>query len=208
MAKPLNERIAAARSGNGVRTSDLEALIAEVETERDAAIAAAAQAHADSLNFELTEAARDEAAELAQKAGRNATALSAAIDDLTRRLAARMESDQSKARAAERDAILAERDALAGRLAQRWPEIEREVVELLSAIKANDARMQAALIHEASAEAVARGCAGNFMVGPQAMRRLGAVLRNPGFSSLLLVFSMVSLASLAFIADSSYIFSI
>lgn len=41
---------------------------------------------------------------------------------------------------------------------------------------------------------------------PQALRRLGAVLRNPGFSSLLLVFSMVSLASLAFIADSSYIY--
>ncbi|HOV86574.1 MAG TPA: multidrug effflux MFS transporter [Syntrophobacteraceae bacterium] len=41
---------------------------------------------------------------------------------------------------------------------------------------------------------------------PQALCRLGAVLRNPGFSSLLLVFSMVSLASLAFIADSSYIY--
>ncbi len=40
----------------------------------------------------------------------------------------------------------------------------------------------------------------------QSMGRLAAVLRNPGFTSLLLVFSMVSLASLAFIADSSYIY--
>lgn len=41
---------------------------------------------------------------------------------------------------------------------------------------------------------------------PQALRRLAVVLRNPGFSSLLLVFSLISLASLAFIADSSYIY--
>jgi len=40
----------------------------------------------------------------------------------------------------------------------------------------------------------------------QSMRRLGVVLRNPGFTSLLLVFSLVSLASLAFIADSAYIY--
>lgn len=36
--------------------------------------------------------------------------------------------------------------------------------------------------------------------------RLGVVLKNPGFFSLLIVFSLVSTASLAFIADSSYIF--
>ncbi|MBP2132216.1 DHA1 family bicyclomycin/chloramphenicol resistance-like MFS transporter [Methanomicrobium sp. W14] len=36
--------------------------------------------------------------------------------------------------------------------------------------------------------------------------RLAVVLKNPGFTSLLLVFSLVSTASLAFIADSSYIF--
>ncbi|ADN35774.1 major facilitator superfamily MFS_1 [Methanolacinia petrolearia DSM 11571] len=36
--------------------------------------------------------------------------------------------------------------------------------------------------------------------------RLGTVLKNPGFTSLLIVFSLVSTASLAFITDSSYIF--
>jgi DHA1 family bicyclomycin/chloramphenicol resistance-like MFS transporter len=40
----------------------------------------------------------------------------------------------------------------------------------------------------------------------QSVRRLGTVLKNPGFTSLLIVFSLVSLASLAFIADSSYIY--
>lgn len=36
--------------------------------------------------------------------------------------------------------------------------------------------------------------------------RLGRVLKNPGFTSLLIIFSLVSTASLAFIADSAYIF--
>ena len=40
----------------------------------------------------------------------------------------------------------------------------------------------------------------------RSFRRLGTVLRNPGFAALLLVFSLVSTASLAFIADSSYIY--
>jgi len=40
----------------------------------------------------------------------------------------------------------------------------------------------------------------------QSFRRLGTVLINPGFAALLIVFSLVSTASLAFIADSSYIY--
>jgi MFS transporter, DHA1 family, multidrug resistance protein len=40
----------------------------------------------------------------------------------------------------------------------------------------------------------------------QSMRRLGTVLKNPGFTSLLIVFSLVGTATLAFIADSSYIY--
>lgn len=41
---------------------------------------------------------------------------------------------------------------------------------------------------------------------PQSLRRLGIVLGNPGFAPLLFVFSLVSMASLAFIADSAYIY--
>ncbi|MDK2989657.1 MAG: transporter, family, multidrug resistance protein [Methanoculleus sp.] len=40
----------------------------------------------------------------------------------------------------------------------------------------------------------------------QSVRRLGAVLKSPGFASLLIVFSLVSTASLAFVSASSYIY--
>jgi len=40
----------------------------------------------------------------------------------------------------------------------------------------------------------------------QVICRLGTVLRNPGFTSLLIVFSLVSISTLAFIASSSYIY--
>lgn len=40
----------------------------------------------------------------------------------------------------------------------------------------------------------------------QAMSRLVTTIKNPGFSSLLIVFSMLSVSSMAFIASSSYIY--
>lgn len=40
----------------------------------------------------------------------------------------------------------------------------------------------------------------------QSMKRLGTVIKNPGFSSLLLVFSLLSVSTMAFIASSSYIY--
>lgn len=40
----------------------------------------------------------------------------------------------------------------------------------------------------------------------QSVRRLGVVLKNPGFTLLLIVFSLVSAASLAFVSASSYIY--
>ena len=40
----------------------------------------------------------------------------------------------------------------------------------------------------------------------QSVSRLGVVLKNPGFTSLLIVFSLVSTASLAFVSASSYIY--
>jgi DHA1 family bicyclomycin/chloramphenicol resistance-like MFS transporter len=40
----------------------------------------------------------------------------------------------------------------------------------------------------------------------QAWRRLSKVARNPGFASLLLIFSLLSVSSMAFIASSSYIY--
>ncbi len=40
----------------------------------------------------------------------------------------------------------------------------------------------------------------------QALGRLWVVLKNPGFTSLLIIFSIISLSSLAFVASSSYIY--
>jgi MFS transporter, DHA1 family, multidrug resistance protein len=40
----------------------------------------------------------------------------------------------------------------------------------------------------------------------QTIGRLGVVLKNPGFTALLLIFSMVSITTLAFISSSSYIY--
>jgi MFS transporter, DHA1 family, multidrug resistance protein len=40
----------------------------------------------------------------------------------------------------------------------------------------------------------------------QTWRRLGKVARNPGFASLLVIFSLLSVSSMAFIASSSYIY--
>lgn len=40
----------------------------------------------------------------------------------------------------------------------------------------------------------------------QALGRLWAVLKNPGFTSLLIIFSIISVSSLAFVASSSYIY--
>jgi DHA1 family bicyclomycin/chloramphenicol resistance-like MFS transporter len=40
----------------------------------------------------------------------------------------------------------------------------------------------------------------------QTLGRLGVVLKNPGFSSLLIIFSMVSITTMAFVSASSYIY--
>jgi MFS transporter, DHA1 family, multidrug resistance protein len=40
----------------------------------------------------------------------------------------------------------------------------------------------------------------------QSFKRLGTVMRNPGFTSLLLIFSLTGLATLAFVGGSSYIY--
>jgi DHA1 family bicyclomycin/chloramphenicol resistance-like MFS transporter len=40
----------------------------------------------------------------------------------------------------------------------------------------------------------------------QALERLRTVARNPGFSSLLILFSLPSISAMAFIASSSYIY--
>jgi MFS transporter, DHA1 family, multidrug resistance protein len=43
---------------------------------------------------------------------------------------------------------------------------------------------------------------------PQSIGRLGVVLKNPGFFSLLILFSMTSISTMAFVASSSYVYQV
>lgn len=52
-------------------------------------------------------------------------------------------------------------------------------------------------------ETIARRNQGNLL---QTMGRLGAVLQNPGFTTLLILFSLINIPFMAFIASSSYIY--
>lgn len=181
MAKPLQERIASARATDRVTITDLENLIAEVTSERDRYAALAAQASADSIRFELSEEDRDDAARAAERARRNSLAMAAALDELTTKLEAKRASESQRSRQAERDAALAERDALAERLRKEWPAIEAQMVELLSAVKANEAQMRSLQIYEANADATARNCPGNFRDGVLMLRPLTEI-KLPSFA--------------------------
>lgn len=172
MAKSLNERITSARATDRVTLTDLEALIADATAERDHFGAIVTQATADSIRFELSEEDREEAAKTADRAKRNSLAMSAAIDELSAKLAAKRVSEEQRAQKAAKTAVIAERDALVDRLRTEWPEMEAKIVELLLAVRANDERMKALQIYEPSAEAVARGVPGNFSEGSINIRRL------------------------------------
>ena len=55
MAKPLNDRIAAAMANSRARLTDIEDLIGEARAEIESLSAAAAKAVSDSLDFTLCE---------------------------------------------------------------------------------------------------------------------------------------------------------
>ena len=172
MAKTLHDRIASARTTDRITITDLEAVIAEATAERDRLTGTLNQATADSIRFELSEEDRDEAATVADRAKRNALAMSAAINELTAKLSAKRSSDEQRAKKAERDAVIAERDELAKIIRDEWPALEARMVGLLQAVKDNDAKMAAYRIFEASAEAVARGVPGSFRAAGSPIRRL------------------------------------
>lgn len=172
MAKSLSERIVSARSTDRITITDLEALISEIAAERDRCAGVLAQATADSIRFELSEEDRDEAAKNAECAKRNSLAMSAALEEMSAKLAAKKSSEDQRAKQAERDAVIAERDALASRIRNEWPKLEAAMVSLLHDIKENDANMARLRIFEASAEAVARNLPGNFRSAAGGFRRL------------------------------------
>lgn len=162
MAKPLNTRITNALSTDRIGIPDLRQLIADVTEERGRQVELYKSASAESMNFNLDESAQDEAAAKAERAGRAAKALTTALATLDDKLVARLADENTKAKQAQRDEAIAERDALASRIKSEWPVLSGGMVEILKAIVANDERMRALGINEPSAEAVAREIPGNF----------------------------------------------
>lgn len=162
MAKPLNTRITNALSTDRIGIPDLRQLIADVTEERDRQVELYKSASAESMNFNFDEAAQDEAAAKAERAGRAAKALTTALATLDDKLVARLADENTKAKQAQREEAIAERDALASRIKSEWPVLSAGMVEILKAIVANDERMRALGINEPSAEAVARDIPGNF----------------------------------------------
>lgn len=160
MANTLSERLASFNVRS--RTSDLEQLIVDVKAERDAQAAQHVGYRADALNFKLAEADRDEAAQKAERADRNAKALAAELDGLEATLLERRQNEKTATIEAQRKAALAERDALAERIKAEWPMLSEGMLALFDAIEANEAQLRAAGLNADNAEAVARGVPGNW----------------------------------------------
>lgn len=172
MAKPLSERVTSALANAAMRSADLQALISEGKAERDRLSGVMQQANDDALNLGLADDDRDAAAARADRARRDILALGKAIEELEARLTARLAVEQKQATAARRTDLLRERDEIAERLRAEWPDLEARMVELLSAVADNAAKMKAAGVYDADAEAVARDLPGNFSAGPIQYRQL------------------------------------
>lgn len=160
MANTLSERLASFNVRS--RTSDLEQLIVDVKAERDAQAAQHVGYRADALNFKLAEADRDEAAQKAERADRNAKALAAELEGLEAILLERRQNEKTAAIENQRKAVLAERDALAERIKTEWPALSEGMMALFDAIEANEAQLRAVGLGGDNAEAIARGLPGNW----------------------------------------------
>lgn len=169
MAKTLNERLTSARSTDRVNIANLEALIAETIEERDRQAGAAEHHAAEAVNLALSDDDREEADRLAQHCRRTAKTYTTAIDELQAKLEAKRNSDHRRAQEEAKAALIASRDELAVRLADRVPAILAELTGLLAEIEEMDERGGTTL---ESAEAIARGVPANFYVGPSPVTRL------------------------------------
>lgn len=162
MAKPLNERIASARSTDRVTIETLRDVIAETKAEIERQETAHAAADADSTDIALSEADRDEAAANAARASRMVKAYAAAIEDLEEKLRRKLESESYKAAEAEKAAAIAERDELAARFREVVPAAVEQLTALFAAVQQNAERLRAAGAGALDAEVVARGLPNGF----------------------------------------------
>ncbi|XAP76988.1 hypothetical protein ABC955_10330 [Citromicrobium bathyomarinum] len=165
MAKSLKERIASARSTDRVTIETLEQLVGDIEAERERLSAAHERASAESIDYALGEDDRDDAAAKAAKYARDIAGLAQIIPELADKLERKRESDTQRAKRAEAQSALQERDEIAARFAERVPAITAELIELIQAVNANAERMRLAGVYEANAEWHARGIPGNGMIG-------------------------------------------
>jgi len=171
MAKSLAERITSAKSTDRVTITDLETLIADATAERERLVGSAAHHDGQSIDFALSDEDREEASRLASHFQRTARGLGNEITALNEKLEAKRNSEARKAEEAIRAAIIARRDEAAARFAERGPALVDELIGLLSDIEASDEEMAAARIHQASAEAIARGIDPSFYQGPSPLAR-------------------------------------
>lgn len=168
MAKPLDERIAAAMSPDA-----RIATVAELITEVAAAIGDAKAEHdrLDGISKSVTasEAEADAAADATATLNRKIIRLTAKQEQLEQRHKELTESERQTKQRAEYEEIKGRRDTLAAELAERWPVLTGELAALLSRLEASDAecahlngKVSGGYERLTSAEATARECPGNF----------------------------------------------
>lgn len=180
MPQPLDDRIAAAM-GEGARIATAADLIGEVASAIAAAQAEHDQMDAISKSATANEADADAAADAAVKLARKIVRLGAKREQLEGRQEELANSDRQMRLRTEHREIKARRDALATELADRWPKLTAEIVELLRRIEETDAdcrranRMGIGERRLISAEAIARNCPGSFYDNNDMISRFGKV---------------------------------
>jgi len=158
MAQTLKERLASAKANSArLRLNDAIQLRSDLEAERARLSAAYGTATQEAAKFELDEEDRDAALQEAARSLAAAKGLAAELDELNALIAAKEASEKAKASAADREAILAERDELATRIPAVYEEATSALIGLAKAILANEQRMSAAGISGSGAEDIARG---------------------------------------------------
>lgn len=157
MARTIHERIKAALAPDA-RLADIERTLSDTEAERDRLSSAAVAAAAESTDWALAEDDREAVAQLGERHRRTAQALANAIEQLVAAAEAKRNSERRQADEAEREAIIARRDAAAELFRSEGPDIQRRFVDLLTAVKDSNAEIAAARLPLETAEQLARAC--------------------------------------------------
>ncbi|WP_060979205.1 MULTISPECIES: hypothetical protein [Pseudomonadota] len=180
MAKPLDARIAAALSADA-RAATVADLLLELTAQIDDAQAEHDRLDGISKSAIATEDEAEQAADQVAKLARRMVRLEAKRDQLKTRHDELLASDRRKAALDRHAAAKQRRDALVADLQADMPRILNELVDYLDRIKASDAECQGlgepgyGLERLESAEALARGCGGNFYHGQMPVPRLTGI---------------------------------